>query len=309
MAGKDASEAQATPVAAEAKLGGSAEGAAREFAAKLGAKRRGAGAPVRNYFTADDREGVKPPMAQLLSSASSGGGGRGGQLRLKLYLSLLWVCAAAPYEAVRPARAWAALLGLDDPGGRGTRRVQETMRELQERNLVRLRDRGGLPSGITVLSDFGTGADYEPPSETYNRLKLRGAADELLGVHRYFRVPSSLWTSGLITRLSGPGLAMLLVLRCEQQSKDAVPVWFSPARAANRFGLAESTRRLGLEQLRNEGLVVTSVHRLSETGDFIDVYRQRKVHALDLSRLAPSGEPRSEALSSMLLPAPAATPR
>jgi hypothetical protein len=305
MRDKDAAEAQATRVG-EVGLGGTAQDAAAEFAAKLGAKRRTAGAPVRNYFVADDREGIKPPLAQLLSSSTTGGGGRGGQLRLKLYLSLLWVCAAPPYEAIRPARAWAALLGLEDPEGRGTRRIQETLRELQERKLVRLRDRGGLPNAVTVLSDFGTGAAYEPPSETYNRLKMQGLGDEQLRGHRYFRIPSTLWTSGLITRLTGPGMAMLLVLRSEQQSKDATPVWFSPARAANRFGLAESTRRLGLAKLRQEGLVITDVHKLSESGDFIDVYRQRKVHTLDLSRLVPAGQtpPRltMEQLSRQLIP-------
>lgn len=287
MTSQPAADAQA-PRVAERPLGGSAATAAKEFAAKLGAKRRDAGAPVRNYFVADDREGIKPPMAQLLSSGATGGGGRGGQLRLKTYLSLLWVCAAPPYEAIRPARAWAALLGLEDPEGSGTRRIQETMRELQERRLVRIRDRGGAPNGVTVLTDFGNGGGaYEPPSETYNRLKMAGYSADQLAVHRYFRVPSTLWTTGLITRLKGPGLAMLLVLRCEQQSKDGTPVWFSPTRAANRFGLSESTRRLGLQELRKEGLVISSTRKLSESGDFIDVVRQRKVHTLYLTQPPP----------------------
>src|SRR5690349_10721147 len=94
--------------------------AAREFADFLGANRRRAGAPVRTAFVIAEEGRVRPPMAELLSSTTgSGGGGRGGQVRLKLYLSLLWVCAKAPYEAIRPARAWAALLGLEDIEGRG----------------------------------------------------------------------------------------------------------------------------------------------------------------------------------------------
>jgi len=279
---KDAAEAQA-PRAVEPPLGGTAATAVAEFARYLGSKRRDAGAPVRNYFVADDREGVKPPMAQLLSASTAGGGGRGGQLRLKLYLSLLWVCAAAPYEVIRPGRAWAGLLGLDDPETRGARRVQEAMRDLQERGLVRILDRGGHASAVTVLSDFGTGQPYSSPSETYNQLKMGGANAVTLAQHRYFRVPSTLWTTGLISRLTGPGLAMLLVLRCEQQGKDGSPVWFSPDRALTRFGLAESTRRQGLEQLRAEDLVTTVTRRLSESGDFIDVYRRRKVHTLTLN--------------------------
>ncbi|WP_239338061.1 hypothetical protein [Frankia sp. CiP3] len=281
--GKDAAVAQA-PRIAEPALGGTAAGAAEEFARRLGSKRREAGAPVRNYFVADDREGVKPPLAHLLSASSTGGGGRGGQLRLKIYLSLLWVCAAPPYAAIRPARAWAGLLGLDDPEGHGARRVQEAMRDLQNRRMVSIHDRGGHASAVTPLIELGTGKPYMSPSETYSRLnKMKGLSAEQLAEHRYFRVPSTLWTSGLISRLTGPGLAMLLVLRCEQQGKDGDPVWFSPERALTRFGLAESTRRQGLEQLRKEGIVTTVTRKLSESGDFIDVYRRRKVHTLVLS--------------------------
>lgn len=280
---KDAAEAQAPRADESASLGGTAATAAAEFARRLGTKRRDSGAPVRNLFVADDRDGVKPPMAKLLSASPTGGGGRGGQLRLKLYVSLLWVCAAAPYEVIRPGRAWAGLLGLDDPETRGARRVQEAMRDLQDRGLVRILDRGGHASAVTLLSDFGTGHPYTPPSETYNQIKMSGANAATLAMHRYFRVPSSLWTTGLISKLSGPGLAMLLVLRCEQQGKDGTPVWFSPDRALTRFGLAESTRRQGLEELRAEGLVTTMTRRLSESGDFIDVYRQRKVHTLTMN--------------------------
>jgi hypothetical protein len=271
--------------------------APEEFARRLG-RRRAAGAPVRNLFVADDREGVRPPMAQLLSAAAStavGGGGRGGQLRLKLYLSLLWICAAPPHEVVRPARAWAALLGLDDPAGRGARRVQDAMRDLQERRMIIIRNRGSAANGITPLIEWGTGQPYSTPSEAYNHFQLSKASSETLAAHRYFRVPSSLWTSGLISRLGGPGLAMLLVLRCEQQGDDGKAVWFSPDRAINRFGLAESTRRQGLEQLRNEGLVVSVSRKLSDSGDFIDVYRRRLVHTLTMDQDpepgAPSGPP------------------
>lgn len=272
--------------------------APQEFARRLG-RRRAAGAPVRNMFVANDRAGVRPPMAQLLSAATStavGGGGRGGQLRLKLYLSLLWICAAPPHEAVRPARAWAGLLGLDDPAGRGARRVQDAMRDLQERQMVVIRNRGSAANGVTPLIEWGTGQPYSTPPEAYNHFQLRRASPETLAAHRYFRLPSSLWTNGLIARLGGPGLTMLLVLRCEQQGVDGKPVWFSPDRALNRFGLAESTRRQGLDQLRAEGLVTSVQQRLSESGDFIDVYRRRLVHTLTMG------------LDEGVVPAPARAP-
>jgi len=76
--------------------------AAKEFADRLGARRRKAGAPVRTIFVSDERV-ERPPLARLLSGAEGGGGGRGGQLRAKLYLSLLWICAKQPYDVARPS--------------------------------------------------------------------------------------------------------------------------------------------------------------------------------------------------------------
>lgn len=89
-----------------------------------------------------------PPLAAMLR-----GGGRGGQLRVKLYVSLLWLCAAAPYEANLPARAWAALLGLADHETRGVRRIHEAIRDLHDRKLITVRDRGGMPSVLGLLDE------------------------------------------------------------------------------------------------------------------------------------------------------------
>ena len=222
--------------------------AAREFAERLGARRRDAGAPVRTIFVSDERTG-RPTLARLLSGSAAGGGGRGGQLRVKLYVSLLWVCAKKPHDVARPARAWAALLGLPDPEGRGVRRVQQTFRELEERQLVRLEDRGGLPTRVFVLSEKGDGRAYHPAPDAHSALQRRRVDDEVLREHRYFRVPSSLWTGGHIAKLSGPGLAMLLALLSERRGQTEPSVWFSPARATARFGFAASTRSQGLAEL------------------------------------------------------------
>lgn len=277
------------PDGAGPMVGGTAADAGQEFAKRLGVKRREAGAPIRNWFVANDDPDVRPPLARLLSAGPTGGGGRGGQLRVKLYISLLWICAAAPYETVRPGRAWAGLLGLDDPENNGARRVQAAMRDLQARKMVTTRDRGGWATAVTPLIEHGTGKPYSSPSDKHNQLRQQGASNEQLAGHRYFRLPSAVWTNGLLSRLSGPGLAMLLVLRCEQQNQDGKPVWFSPERAVNRFGLAESTRRQGLAELRQLGLVTTVSRRLSESGDYIDVYRRRKVHTLTLTAETTAG--------------------
>ncbi|MEV0167343.1 hypothetical protein [Nonomuraea fuscirosea] len=217
-----------------------------------------------------------PPLAKLLR-----GGGRGGQLRLKLYLSLIWLSAKEPYDSSLPARSWAALLGLADHETRGVRRIQEAIRDLQDHNLISVRDRGGYPSVLTLQNENGQGEPYLPPSDVYSRLQSRNARPEQLRPHRYFRIPSALWTEGLIAQLGGPGIAMLLVLLCEQRGP-GTDVWFSPQVAKQRFALAPSTRNAGLEQLRNLDLIDTRTKVTSEEGTYITFQRRRNVHRLTL---------------------------
>jgi hypothetical protein len=291
--GKGASAALATPAAADAHAASGGvvsfpaateeesqqHRAAREFAERLGARRRDAGAPVRTIFASDETV-ERPTLAQLLSGGSAGGGGRGGQLRVKLYLSLLWVCAKTPYDVARPARAWSALLGLPDPENRGVRRVQQTFRELQDRHLVRLEDRGGFPTRVLVLGEKGDGRAYRPAPDAHSALLRKQADEEVLREHRYFRVPSSLWTDGHIAKLGGPGLAMLLAVLSERRGQSEPGVWFSPARATARFGFAASTRSQGLAELRALGLLRTTIRTVSENGAYIDFARRRSVHEI-----------------------------
>lgn len=255
--------------------------AAAEFARSLGQRRRRAGAPVRTEFVSDENT-PRTPLARLLSgSGDTGGGGRGGQLRVKIYLSLLWVCAKEPYSTTRPARAWAALLGLDDHEVRGVRRVQQALRDLHERGFIVLHDRGGVPPLVTLLDEHGDRRAYEPPSETYSRLSSFNAPTQQLAPHTYFRMPTTLWTEGHIARLTGPSLAMLLVLLAERRGQD-VPVWFSPERAQERFSLSAGTRRAGLQHLRELGLLRTTTRTVSEDGTYISFARRRRTHQLIL---------------------------
>ena len=273
---QDSATAQATRISADQAL---AMTAAAEFARKVGSRRRESGAPVRKGFVSTDfytGGTATPPLAAMLR-----GGGRGGQLRVKLYISLLWLCSAAPYEASLPARAWAALLGLADPEGRGVRRIHEAIRDLHERKLITVRDRGGMPSVLGLLDENATGEPYTPPSTTYTTLSRQGAEPAQLRRHQYFRIPSSLWTEGYVGQLGGPGIAMLLVLLCERSRAGAM-VWFTPEIARQRFTLAHSTRTAGLQELRDLGLVTSKIAVTSEDGTYLTFQRRRNVHELNL---------------------------
>jgi hypothetical protein len=202
---------------------------------------------------------------------------------VKLYLSLLWVCTAAPYEATYPARAWAALLGLQEPDGKGTRRVQEAIRDLADRKMISVRDRGGLPSVLTVLDEGGRGETYTPPSKSYNALRTSRAPREALQRQQYFKIPSKVWTDGHLARLNGPGVAMLTVLYCEQRGQSDNEVWFSPEIAKDRFHLAPTTRTAGLAELRGLGIISTRQAPVSHDGTYIGFQRRRAVHKLLIS--------------------------
>lgn len=281
---EEPAEAQATSSAATAPVGTVAitpghhqQLASKEFAARLGARRRNAGAPVRTIFVSDETK-PRPTLALLMSGPESGGGGRGGQLRVKLYLSLLWICAREPYNVARPARAWAALLGLPDPEGSGVRRIQQAFRDLRDRQMIEVEERGGWPSRITVLNEEGDGSPFQPAPDAYSYWFSKKAAPHVLERHQYFRVPSTLWTAGHISHLKGPSLAMLLALLSERRGQASPTVWFSPERARARFGIATSTRREGLRQLQELGLVSTKTRVVSEQGAYIDWARRRNVH-------------------------------
>ncbi|MGX1615453.1 hypothetical protein ACWIF8_16390 [Micromonospora chalcea] len=275
-----ADDAQATRVAGGAAGDSNsarielAKRVASEFAARLGNRRVESGAPVRNRFVTS-LEGELPGLASLMR-----GGGRGGQTRVKLFLSLLWVCTAKPYSASFPSRAWAALLGLEEPDARGARRIQEAIRDLDARKLISVQDRGGLPSVLTLNDEGGSSAAYVPPSEAFNALRRSGAPPEILAQHAYFKIPSKLWTDGIIARLRGPGIAMLLVLLCERRGDTTSEVWFSPDIADQRFKLAPATRTAGLQELRSLGLLETKVRPVSHDGTFINFKRRRNAHTL-----------------------------
>src|SRR4051812_10693607 len=74
-----------------------------------------------------------PPLAQLLR------GGRGGEVRIKLYLCLNLIATARPYRLIgMPARVWAEAIGLPDPSGNGARRIADALDSLSDSKLIHI---------------------------------------------------------------------------------------------------------------------------------------------------------------------------
>lgn len=216
---------------------------------------------IRNLLGEDE----DPPLARLLR------GGRGGEVRLKLYLCLCLRATSAPYniKATIPARAWAIALGLNEPEGAGARRVGDALRWLKDNRYIRLNGERGHPAAIQLMDvdPLGSGEKY----------KGRGST-------RYVTLPLSFWEQQWIVRLSGKALALLLVLLELQGGREDSA--FLETGRKQEYGLSDDTWTRATAELKSIGLL--KVNRISQGKDF-DFRRMRNEYLIDKKRfdLAP----------------------
>src|SRR5215510_6775713 len=122
----------------------------------------------------------RPPLAHMLR------GGRGGQVRLKLFLSYLWMQTDELGVALAyPAQVWAQLLGLDRPDDTGARRIHEAQAWLERNNFITVQGRAGHANRVTVLNETGTREPYTAPGAAVSR----GSGDK--SKHLYVQIPAS----------------------------------------------------------------------------------------------------------------------
>lgn len=237
----------------------------------------GRAAQVRRSFVVAEK-GKDSPAALMLR------GGRGGEVRLKLYLSLLWFAASPPHDATYPARAWAALLGLEDPDGNGARRINDAFAWLDERHFIRLERLPGRPSTAFLRYETGTGQSYDVPGAV-----MRAIPDELRehrAQHRYFQIPPSFWINGWVVSLSGAATVMFLALLAEsREDQESKGIWFSQSVAAERFSLSPQTRSKGLRELAHQRLVSVRQESLADRDPFAPSMT-RNVYTLNRQALA-----------------------
>jgi hypothetical protein len=234
-----------------------------------------------SFIARDDPAAPPPPLALMLR------GGRGGQVRLKLYLSYLWMQtdSTRPVPLAYPSQVWADLLGLSAPADAGARRINEAQRWLEKHHFITVESRPGHANRITVLEESGTGAPYTPPGHAANQLRH---TDEVIR-HLYTQLPRELWTHGYLSMLTGPGLAFLLILLDQQALKmpglpKLLPMWFSPKVLRDRYALSDDTRTKGMTDLRELGLINISRQPINP-GDF-DLERIRNAYTLNLGTLS-----------------------
>lgn len=196
-------------------------------------------APVRRSMIRRERPGEPSVLGRMLR------GGRGGDVRLRLFLSLLWISVKSPHATEFPARGWAELFGLEDPDAGGAKRVTEGMNWLVEQRLLRAAKQPGRPSKIWIMNEDGKGGLYTLPGKSR---------------HAYFKVPVAFWLNGWIAVLSGRAIALLLILIDWHSSHATDDFWISPSRSRDLYDISPDTWTSGLQELKSQGLV--SVRRV-----------------------------------------------
>lgn len=245
--------------------------AARATAERINERVSRARVQVRSGFIESRTPTSPPPMTQLLR------GGRGGEVKVKLLLSMLWSAPSAPYDVTFPARTWATLLGLPDPETKGAARVNDAIRTLTKLKYVRTVQRAGQPSRVFLLNELGTGDPYSHPGEIWQAVKDADSRARRK-IPRYMQLPVDLWTKGWMAALSGTALAMLLVLLDAARGKDPVRLWFSQSVAKDRYALTEPTRKRGLDELEEYGLI--TVEREQVVRDEVSTRRYRNTYTV-----------------------------
>lgn len=222
------------------------------------------GAPVRRSFMRRGDDQQRTPLEELMTSTRHIAGGRGGRTRLALLLSLWWVNARPDVDGAHTSRRtttwWTDLLGLPDPH-QGARIINANLKELATRGFLTLTPgTPGMPKTITLLDEHGTKALYRRPDGT------DGDA--------YFRIPEQLWTTGLISQLSGPALVMYLAMLYHHRriptdkpgQFTTRPIWFTAKSFHTLHGLSEDTRLAGIRDLHQLGVLTIDTVSIDSSG-------------------------------------------
>ncbi|MFK0005516.1 hypothetical protein ACIQTZ_00535 [Paenarthrobacter sp. NPDC090520] len=197
-----------------------------------------------------------PPLAQLLRG--------GGEVRIKVLLTILMMATKHPHETRVASRELAAMLNLRDADGAGARRANKAISDLVTANLVRRDLRPGHVPNVTILDPSGSG-------EEWNSEQLSGTT--------YITLPPDLWRRGWLIALSGRALALLIILR-ENTGGRAKGAWI-PGVRHRQYGLSEDTWTKATKELRESGLLDVEEKVYSFQGE----PRRRNVYTLHLDRL------------------------
>lgn len=194
-------------------------------------------------------------------------GGHGGEVRLKLYLTITLLAAHPPFDISRPiaSRTWAELLGLSEPDTNGARRIIDAFSWLDAHKFLHLKRQGGMPPLIYLRDPSGDGSEYSKPKMPYVTL------------------PIGYWEQQWVTALSSTGTALLLILLelGGGKNRDAAQSVTTERRAL--YTLSDDSWTRATKELVEFGLL--EVARASSRRD-LEYGRQRNTYELFKRRLS-----------------------
>lgn len=213
---------------------------------------------IRTINQVPDIPAAVPPLARLIQ------GGRGGEVRLKLYLLLTMMATQSPFDIRNPPtpRALARTLAL--PQASGPRRINDNMKWLEENHFIETTKRPGQTSMIQLLD-------------------LRDAQRKMpdpRGSSPYVTIPIEFWTRGWLLDLSPTSIAVLFAL-AERLGGRKVPMYLTRTRRQS-YGLSHDTWTRGRNELEETGLLKVS---RTPQGDDFDYQRLRNSYWVKLERL------------------------
>lgn len=184
------------------------------------------------------RNGDPPPLARLIR------GGRGGEVRLKLYLTACMIATAPPYKYTRPTPAlyWATALNLEDPAARGARRISDAFTWLHNNRYLDVDRRQGRPPTFQLLGQDLTTNPYSKPERDY------------------VAIPIGLWSQHWIAKLTATEIAVLIAIldtRGDDHPDTDTPRYLTGHQKGN-IGLAADTWTRATRTLTDVGLIEVS---------------------------------------------------
>ena len=198
------------------------------------------------------------PLVRLIQ------GGRGGAVRLRLYLLLTMIATQHPFDIRNPrtTRTIARTLCLSRTG---PRLVKDNLRWLEKNGFIAQTPRPGQTASIQLLDPLRSGAVMPDPRS--NR--------------PYLTIPIGFWSQGWLLALS-PVADVVLFALGEALGGAKGPRYLTPTRRAS-YHMSHDTWTKGEAELADHGLL--SVDRTLR-GDDWDHWRLRNVYQLDLGLLA-----------------------
>jgi hypothetical protein len=206
-------------------------------------------------FLRDELNG-DPPLARMIRAGRA-------DVRLGIYLCLVARATDTPHDVRNnptPA-AWAKMLGLVDPKGKGARRVTSAFKWLEREGLLSLKSRTGRTPIVQLMHPTGSGGPFET------------------GDH-WVSVPHEFWLCGWIFDLRETSQAVLLVLMDLLYGAESAR-FVTPERH-DSYGLSEDTWTRGIRDLCDRGLL--TVGRVP-IGDDFHFDRLRNTYWINQRRL------------------------